>query len=189
MKGIVAATRRPFLAICLCALAVLFAVVPSALARGVAAENLLPGDSHWTAYKHLAPAAVIEGYSSESSVAPGEQLQLHVNSPASSYRIEISRLGWYGGAGGRLIACVPNCSSSEGPVTQTNSPIVNSTTGELDADWTVTDTVEIGRKGRLVSVHRDPAARGRIRDLGTGADEHLAGLQPLAGCRDRQEPL
>jgi hypothetical protein len=132
------------LAICVSALVLLFAVVPSALASGVAAENLRPGDSHWTEYKHLAPASAIEGYASESSVAPGEQLHLHVNSPASSYRIEVSRLGWYGGAGGRLVACDPGCSSSEGPVAQANSPIVDSTTGELDANWTVTDTVEIG---------------------------------------------
>lgn len=46
------------------------------------------------------PTAV--GFSDRASVAPGETLQLHVSSP-TSYTVEWYRLGWYGGAGGRLV--------------------------------------------------------------------------------------
>ena len=42
----------------------------------------------------------IEGYASEASALPGDTLQFHVStSPAAPYRIELYRLGWYGGAG------------------------------------------------------------------------------------------
>jgi hypothetical protein len=144
MDNVVATWSRMCSVFGLCLLTTVFALAPSARAASVEAENLLSGDSNWTAYKHLAPASVIEGYTSESSVAPGGLVHFHVNSPASSYRIEVSRLGWYAGAGGRTVACIPGCSSSEGPVTQSNTPIVDSTTGELDANWTVTDTLEVG---------------------------------------------
>ena len=122
----------------------LLGLVEGAAANSITAENALPGDSHWASYKSLAPASAIQGYSSEVSVAPGETLKLHVNSPTSSYRIEVDRLGWYGGAGGRRMTCIPGCSESTGPVSQSNQPIVNKATGELDANWTVTNTVPIG---------------------------------------------
>ena len=115
-----------------------------AAANPITAENALTGDGHWLSYEHLAPASTIQGYSSESSVAPGGTLHLHVDSPASSYRVEVDRLGWYGGEGGRRVACVPGCSGSEAPVSQSNPPIVDETSGRLDANWTVTDTVPIG---------------------------------------------
>src|SRR5439155_20574349 len=54
--------------------------------------------------------AGVEGYASQVSAAPGESLQLHVStSPAARYRVEVYRIGWYGGAGGKLIGCVPSC--------------------------------------------------------------------------------
>ncbi len=119
-------------------------LVDGAAANPVAVENALTGDGHWLSYEHLAPASTIQGYPSESSVAPGGTLHLHVNSPASSYRVEVDRIGWYGGEGGRRMVCVPGCSASNAPVSQSNPPIVDEATGRLDANWTVTDTVPIG---------------------------------------------
>jgi ABC-type phosphate transport system substrate-binding protein len=115
-----------------------------AAANPITEENDLPGSASWTAYKHLAAASTIEGYASESSVSPGDTLHLHVNSPSSSYRVEVDRLGWYAGAGGRRLLCLPSCAASASPHAQTNSPLVDGKTGKLDANWTVTDTVQIG---------------------------------------------
>lgn len=115
-----------------------------ASANTISVENSFAGDSHWEAYEKRASASAIEGYASESSVAQGETLHLHVNSPSATYRVEVSRLGWYGGAGGRRMLCLPGCTTSEGPVSQTNSPTVDGTTGELDANWSVTDAAPIG---------------------------------------------
>src|SRR5207253_7213822 len=84
----------------------------SSAANPIQAENALPGTSAW--YVTQAPPPSVEGYTSESSVAPGDVVHLHVSTaPATRYRVEVYRLGWYGGAGGRLIGCVPGCSSDE----------------------------------------------------------------------------
>jgi N,N-dimethylformamidase beta subunit-like protein len=46
----------------------------------------------------------IEGYCSEASARPGDQISFHVSTnPASPFLIEIYRMGFYGGAGGRLV--------------------------------------------------------------------------------------
>jgi N,N-dimethylformamidase beta subunit-like, C-terminal len=106
----------------------------------VQAENALAGSNGW----HAAPAPehAIEGYASETSVAPGTMLHLHVSTaPAARYRVEIYRLGWYGGSGGRLQACVPSCTGDEAgeprPLTQ---PAAD---GYLDARWPVTDSIRV----------------------------------------------
>ncbi len=46
----------------------------------------------------------IEGYCSRQSVRAGESVRFHVSTrPASSFRIDLYRMGWYGGMGGRLV--------------------------------------------------------------------------------------
>ena len=57
------------------------------------------GDVHGTA---------IQGYASELSVAPGQTIHFHVSTdPPEKYHIHVFRLGWYGGLGGRELACIP----------------------------------------------------------------------------------
>jgi hypothetical protein len=104
-------------------------------------ENAQPGTAGWRVPR--APDHAIEGYASEVSVAPGGSLDLHVaTAPAASYRVELYRLGWYGGAGGRLVACLPaSCTGDEAGRAQpvpTPDP-----TGYLDAGWVVTDSVRV----------------------------------------------
>ena len=110
----------------------------------IQAENAKPGDSAW--HWSWASPTSIEGYASEVSVAPGGVLRLHVNVPAGPairYRVDISRIGWYGGAGGRLIKCHPTCGlSGTAGVVQATRP-ASGTTGELDAGWKVTDQITI----------------------------------------------
>jgi hypothetical protein len=68
-------------------------------------ENAKVGSSGWIIpTSQIATNHEIEGYASASSVNRGDSIQLFVNTAASLYRIEIWRLGWYNGAGGRLIA-------------------------------------------------------------------------------------
>ena len=111
-------------------------------------ENELPGTTAWqlpgaTGRNTPAPSTNIQGYTSQISVAPGQTLALHVSTPTGArYRVEIYRLGWYGGLGGRLIACLPVCGGSE-PGTQQPVPAPDATTGELDAGWPVTDSVAV----------------------------------------------
>ena len=105
-------------------------------------ENSAVGASGWEAT--TTPQENINGYASEVSVLPGGLLHMHVSTnPASRYRVEIYRLGWYGGAGARLMTCVPSCGGDE-PGTAYPTPSPNSQTGEVVAAWPITDTVPIG---------------------------------------------
>src|SRR5947209_344418 len=80
---------------------------PAALAdNAIQRENALPGTGQWNA----ATTSQIEVYASQISAVPGAVVDVHVNThPPARYRLEIYRLGWYGGAGGRLMGCVPSC--------------------------------------------------------------------------------
>src|SRR5436190_6395112 len=49
----------------------------------------------------------IEGYCSRTSVLAGEEITFHVSTnPASSFRIDLYRMGYYGGTGGRQVAAL-----------------------------------------------------------------------------------
>ena len=120
----------------------------------IAAENALPGSPAWrhtdaprgTAAQQYAGTVVsIDGYTAEQSVAPGGQILLHVGvATGLRYRVEVYRLGWYGGAGGRLVTCLPDCSGSRAGIVQPGPPAPDPATGEVRAGWSVTDTVEVG---------------------------------------------
>jgi hypothetical protein len=116
------------------------AVQPLGPPNPIQIENAQPG-SAWT--KPDAPSGAIEGYTSEISALPGEQVAFHVSTnPAARYRVEIYRLGWYGAAGARLFTCLPGCTSDEAGATQP-IPAPDPTTGKLDANWPVTDTLTV----------------------------------------------
>lgn len=112
------------------------------VANPVRVENAKPGTSGWMVV--AAPAGAIEGYTSRVSVVPGGRLELHVaTNPSARYRVEIYRLGWYGGQGGRLILCRPGCSSGETGSVEPIPPF-DPSTGYLDAHWPVTDSIRVG---------------------------------------------
>jgi hypothetical protein len=76
----------------------------------IARENSKPGTRDWMltntridpATKYRCPW--IEGYCSQTSVRAGEEITFHVSTnPASSFRIEFYRMGYYGGNGGRKV--------------------------------------------------------------------------------------
>ena len=100
----------------------------------VVCENSLPGTpmSQW-----YSPGAWgdIQGFSTTQSVAPGQTISLKVSSP-EVYRVEIYRLGWYGGDGARLMPSSPTAVFPA--VTQPDCNRAAST-GEVDCgNWSVT---------------------------------------------------
>ncbi len=104
-------------------------------------ENALPGTSAWNGPS----SGQIELYTSQIGVAPGDPIDVHVNTrPAARYRIAVYRLGWYGGAGGRLVACAPSCvGDKQGSVQQ--QAWTNAVDGPpLRPGWPVTDTIATG---------------------------------------------
>ena len=73
-------------------------------------ENQKPGTTDWLlANTRVDPPTQyrcpwIEGYCSRTSVRAGETIEFKVSTnPASSYTIDLYRLGYYGGKGGRHI--------------------------------------------------------------------------------------
>lgn len=76
----------------------------------VAHENTRPGTRDWlltnpaldAATKYRSPG--IEGYASVTSAAAGDEVQLFVSTnPVATFEIDIFRMGYYGGAGARLV--------------------------------------------------------------------------------------
>ena len=73
-------------------------------------ENARPGTRDWLLTNtHIDPATKyrcpwIEGFCSHTSIRTGETLEVFVSTnPPSPFRLEIFRMGYYGGAGGRKI--------------------------------------------------------------------------------------
>jgi Domain of unknown function (DUF4082)/Fibronectin type III domain/Bacterial Ig domain len=115
----------------------------------VACENTKPGlaPSEWQ-ISGIGDSS-IQGFATTMSVDLGQTIDFKVKTPASSYHINILRLGYYGGKGARLIASNIK-PSAKLPQTQP-SCLTSSSTGLIDcgnwkvsASWTVPTTVVSG---------------------------------------------
>ncbi|MCW1970573.1 MAG: hypothetical protein KIH69_020890, partial [Anaerolineae bacterium] len=116
----------------------------AAPANPIEAENCLTGSSGWLMnLSTMNPAddlnGQIKGYASATSVNKGSSINFHVSvNPAQNYSIEIYRLGWYGGAGGRLVKTIPG----KGGTKQTDCP-ADATTGMVACNWAVGHTLAV----------------------------------------------
>ncbi|TMC72768.1 MAG: Ig domain-containing protein group 1 domain-containing protein, partial [Chloroflexi bacterium] len=71
----------------------------------VVAENKMAGSNGWRLGSLVADdtAGQIKGYASATSVSQNAPITLYVSvNPAQTYSIDVYRVGWYGGMGGRL---------------------------------------------------------------------------------------
>jgi hypothetical protein len=137
----------------------------------IEAENSLGGSDPATWIQPAYPPTSVEGYASETSVLPGEDVHFHVSTvEGDRYRIEVYRLGWYGGLGARLLTCLPGCGLDE-PGHRYGRPQADPVTGVLRAGWPVTDTVSVPTSWvsgyyyallRVTSAGDDTGARGYV---------------------------
>ena len=133
----------------------------------VACENTKPGNpaSEWDVSG--GGSSNIEGFATDISVDQGQTIQFKVDTNSSNYRIDIYRLGYYGGMGARKVGTVEPSASL--PQNQPNC-LTNQTTGLVDcgnwavsASWAVpTDAVSGIYLGKLV------------REDGTSGANHIA---------------
>ncbi|MCB1209291.1 MAG: twin-arginine translocation signal domain-containing protein, partial [Verrucomicrobiales bacterium] len=86
--------------------------------------------------------SVIEGYCSRQSLKVGEKIDIFVSTrPAAEFQIEVFRMGWYGGAGSRLMTTIGPLKGKEQPVPEMGEQRLRecqweaSTTLEIPADW------------------------------------------------------
>ncbi|WP_225703695.1 DUF4082 domain-containing protein [Bradyrhizobium cenepequi] len=75
----------------------------------------------------------IEGFATDISVNIGNRVDFKINTDSSDYRIEIYRLGYYGGMGARLVTTIQHTGVQNQP-----APLRDAATGLVDAgNWSV----------------------------------------------------
>jgi hypothetical protein len=92
-------------------------------------ENKKIGSTDWQ-LTNPATKREIEGYASLTSVNRGAEIKLFVNTKEPNYTIEIFRMGWYNGAGGRQMASAITRNAVKQP-----PPIIDNATGLIECNW------------------------------------------------------
>ncbi|HMF05329.1 MAG TPA: N,N-dimethylformamidase beta subunit family domain-containing protein, partial [Acidimicrobiia bacterium] len=98
-------------------------------AEWVAEENAKPGTGDWQ-ITGVGEAGAIEGYADAVSAQRGDTVTLHVSTRARSFHVEAYRMGWYGGAGARLI-----WRSEDIPGNRQAPPTVTPAVNLVEAHW------------------------------------------------------
>ncbi len=129
---------KKFLPAVLAIITILYICHPQALSRtpppsqpnnSIAIENKKTGTTDWQ-LTNPATDHEIEGYASLTSVNRGSDIELFVKSKESSYTIDIFRMGWYGGAGGRqIVPAITRTSVQQPPA------MMNEDTRLIECDW------------------------------------------------------
>jgi hypothetical protein len=104
----------------------------------IVTENRKQGDPSWV-INNLAQNHEIEGYASAPSVNRGETISFFVNTPESGYTMKIFRMGWYGGAGGRLMMDPISLPGTQQPPPSAPDP----DTGFYECNWASTYQLKI----------------------------------------------
>ena len=143
----------------------------------IACENSLPGSTAWEIQGAGDPT--IQGFATSISVTANATVHFKIETDASSYHVDIFRLGYYGGAGARLVASDIAPSAS---LPQSQPPCLNdASTGLVDcgdwaesASWAVPSSAvsgvylalltraDTGGKSQIPFVVKDPASHSSI---------------------------
>ena len=103
-------------------------------------ENQQPGSSQWQIPWGSAGTDVggqIKGYASATSVNKGQKITFYVSvNPGQNYTIDVYRMGWYQGLGGRLMQHIGPLKGSKQPTCPTNA-----TTGMIECQWAAAYTL------------------------------------------------
>src|SRR3989475_44642 len=105
----------------------------AAAANPITVENQNPGSMGWLLGSPVGgdTANQMKGYWSAVSAKAGDTITLYATTnPAQAFTLDIYRMGWYGGAGGRLRLTVALTGISQPPCTP------DATTGMIACGWT-----------------------------------------------------
>lgn len=134
----------------------------------VVAENAKPGDTDWPILNPGDTAA----YAVPEAVRAGETVALHVHTGVAgtaSYRLY--RMGFYGGAGARLIA---TGTFEAGPQPM---PLADTATGMVECAWPASATIQTGEDW--------PSGYYLAKVKGANGTEHFAPFTLMGGRRPR----
>ena len=112
----------------------------------VVIENQQQGSPNWQmwrpGYRNADDVAKqIKGYGSATSVNKGDSITFHVTvNPAQAYTMDVYRMGWYQGLGGRLLQHI-------GPLNGVQQPScpVDTGTGLIECPWTASYRLTVPR--------------------------------------------
>ncbi len=110
----------------------------SSPANAIVAENCLAGTSQNTWDISGAGDSTIQGFTTDISANVGQTVSFKISTNATNYKLDIYRLGYYGGAGARLLTTITP--SAQLPQTQP-ACITDSATALMDCgNWAVSAT-------------------------------------------------
>ena len=136
---------------------------PSGKTAGwVQAENGRPGTTDWT-ISGPQHDGDLEGFADSVSAQAGDTVRLYVSSKAPSFHVEAYRMGWYGGAGGRLVLRSPEVSGEVQP-----APEVLARTHTVETQWVPSLTLHVDRSW--------PPGDYLLKLVGNGGQQHFVPL-------------
>ena len=104
------------------------------------AENAKPGTLDWIC-NFVQPDHALEGFASQVSAVPGDDVALFVNTRARAVQVQAYRMGYYQGLGGRLVWQSDFVAAEAQP-----PPVVTPGTGTVTCPWSPTTTISITKE-------------------------------------------
>jgi hypothetical protein len=101
------------------------------------AENAEPGTLNWIC-NHNQPEHALEGFASQVSAVPGDDVAVFVSTTARAVQVQAYRMGYYQGLGGRLIV-----QTDFVPAKVQAAPVVTPGIGTVTCPWSPTLTLNI----------------------------------------------
>lgn len=121
--------------------------------NAISIENAKAGSSGWQVDDTHMASTQIQAYVSDRSVAPRQKLTFFVSTEqaGTGYSIDIYRIGWYGGKGGRLMLSIPSqVGQAQGYFDEAHKQLVacsscysEKSTGLIEARWQPSYTLTI----------------------------------------------
>jgi hypothetical protein len=106
----------------------------------IVAENARPGDFSWPVPDVAAVWEKVRGFADHASAQRGDTIGLFVSTKAKSFTVSAVRMGWYGGAQGRIVwTSSPQPGADQGPA------VTDPKTGMRSAPWAKSLDVTIGK--------------------------------------------
>src|SRR5437868_7777680 len=116
----------------------------------IVCENSLAGTPHsqWDLGSATQGDTTIQGFATDMSFNKGSAVNFKINTPASDYRLDIYRLGYYQGNGARFITTLsPSASlpqTQPACIRQTSTGLVDCGNWAVSASWTIPTTAVSG---------------------------------------------